>query len=229
MSEDDISVDKEIINIIVSGEFGVKTLEGLIKGSLSEMGEQISLDVGSVDNTPFTRVNVRIRPDDVGRGIYETLKNIAENVVKCEKYQETMTYFGGYNKYLGNWDTERFPLKMDVGLYLNEAYRFAEEKWGVTREELVSKGGLHKISRVRGAIFYALKRKFPNGNYDVGGGEGVVGLSTVDIGEIFGKDHSTVCVVLKEIRKVLSEPKVKRTGVVGDILEEVVNALGGVK
>jgi hypothetical protein len=212
------------IDIVVTSEFGIKTLEELAGDKISELGRQICAETFYVGDTKGTRLKLKLHPNDVGGNLYETLKRVAEGIPKLKMYQQIMGQFDSYNEYLGRWDTDKYPLKRDVAMYLKRGFEYVKERWGVEREELLSSRKIKVISYTRKALFYALSRKFPSS-----GCRRKEGLSTVDIGAIFNRDHATVVVALKEFRRKIGEPKVKDSDLVELVLREAVGALGGIK
>jgi hypothetical protein len=207
------------IDIEVSSDFGVKTLEELTRGSLYDLGKQIRVDTSYVGDTKQTRLKIQMHPTDMGMDLGNALLRIAQNIPRMKCYHEVMRYFEGQNQYLGDWKTDKYPLGQDVALYMKRGFEFALSEWGVSREELVSSSKVRDIARVRKAFFYALHQKFSNGSGRKDR------LSTPDIGAILCKDHSTVVLALKEIKSKLGESKVKSPDLVEMVLREGVEAL----
>jgi len=211
-----------IISTVFNGSF--PRLEKYAEMDLSQLGEVLSHEVSYLGDTQIRKVVSKIHPSDAGVSLVERLAMQAEAVQKAMMYSKLLESFDQYNQYLGKWDTDKYPLKRDVAMYLKRGFEFVKEKWGVERESLLSSRKIREISYTRKALFYALSRKFPSS-----GCKRNEGLSTPDIGAIFNRDHSTVVVTLKEFRGKISEPKVKDPDLVELVLREAVGALGGIR
>lgn len=206
------------IEIEVSSDLGIKTLEELTRGSLYDLGKQIRVETSYVGTTERTRLKIQMHPTDMGMDLGNALVRIAQNIPRMKIYQEVMRYFEGQNKYLGDWKTDKYPLGQDVAMYLKRGYEFALDEWEVSQEDLTSSRKGRDIARVRKAFFYALHQKFSNGSGRKDR------LSTPEIGAIFCKDHSTVVLALKEIKQKIGESKVRSPDLIEMVLREGVSA-----
>jgi hypothetical protein len=221
-------VVKDQIHIIVSSEEGVMDLESLAEASVSSLGKQVSLDVSYAGAERIVGIDLKIRPNDVGRELYDVLRRFVETIENNKGYRKVMNYFGDYDQYLGEWKSGEFPFRNNVGECLKRVFEYTEERWGVTREQLLSSDRTRNVSRVRKAAYCVLKRNFPN-VYNDGGKRGIKGLSTDDIGKIFGgRSHSLFVVFSKDLKGIISNSKVKDPSLVEMVLEEAVKALGGI-
>lgn len=179
-----------------------------------------------------TSIEIQLDPNDKGVSLFKRLEIVVSNTERNAEYLKILEERRGvldgldFEDYLGGWKKGTLVFRGQVGRYLSQICEVVEDKWGIGREELFSKGARGYRSKVRWAAFYALMGKFPKvGDVDDNGYNS--GLSTVAIGGIFGVDHSTVVTALKSVRGALPEPKEKNFDLVSGVLEEVVCALDG--
>ena len=214
--------DKETrdqIHITITSDMGVKALEELAGGTLSAMGRQLSLETSYVGDTEIARVDLKIHPSDVGNGIYETLKDMADGLAKGRMFREIMSKLGAHDKYLGTWDVEVEPLRTNVARYVKRIYEFTEDEWGVSQNDICSQSKARHTSRVRRSAFYALRRNFPTR------GKKKSVLTVKGIGDIFGSHYATVVAALKQLGDLIPYPKIKDPSLVEAVLEEAVGTL----
>lgn len=205
------------------------SLENLTNASVEQIGKQVSFETDySKVGGDVTNVRLKIHPNDIGKNIFEMLFSVARGVVECEEYKRIQEEIGVYGRYLGEVGVGDIKLSKDVGEYLERAYKFAENSWGITREDICSSRKTRDVARVRHAIFYALRNRFSNGN----GYGGKLGLSSCDIAKIMNRsNHATVLLGCKRVKEVLEKKKkkVKDFNSVEETLEEIVDVLGGIE
>jgi hypothetical protein len=147
-----------------------------------------------VVNKDFVNGSVRLKARIEGNSpifsLFERLKKLADDVEQCREYKQIMTQLGRWDIYLGNWENDVYPLRMNVGEFMKRTYEFIEEEWKLNREEICSRRGDSPIPSVRGGMQYLLKRNFPK-------------LSTIEIGQITKRNnHCSVILNLEKLSKL---------------------------
>jgi hypothetical protein len=219
------SVAESIIGIEISSD--AISLENLANTSVERMGKLISLDIDYRKiGGDVTMVRLRIRPEDVGKNIYETLVNVTRRLSECVEYKKICEEIDIHGRFLEDVVVGGINLSRAVGEYLREAYEYTEGIWEITRQDVCSNDKGRRVTAVRHAIFYAMRKKFSSGSSFKRDG---TRLSSNDIATIMGgKNHATVLLGCKRIEEALKENgrMIDNFDSVSDVVRKVVDVLG---
>lgn len=155
-------------------------------------------------------LEARIVEDNHTTPLFKRLKKLADDIEECEEYNRIMTQLGKWDDYLGNWEDGAYPLRMNVGLFMERTYEVVEEEWGLNKKEICSRRQYSPIPSIRGGIQYLLNQNF-------------LGLSTTKIGQITKrKNHSSSSLIIKRLKRELP---VKHPQLIEFHLPRIVNYL----
>ena len=95
------------IHITVSSEDEIMDLRSLAEASVSKLGRQVSLSVSCAGAEKVVGIDLKIRPNDVGRDLYRTLERIAETIVNRREWEQALLSYmkNNYAECLRGWSS----------------------------------------------------------------------------------------------------------------------------